>query len=690
VSQIQVSRLLRPPVELYAGGMGFLASGTLIAAPSLFFMSPEIAFTSAGIIGIRSSFWWSDGLKVRRYQKNLLRPSRYSLGPTEIPINQSTHFLGKGFPFTVKHRQRIVELRLEDNEDYLKPSGLYELARKIENALGQGDSFLAKAIRKTLSADSVFNPVRPLPDIGGESFLHGVGADEEQDIMQPLNERHGHTGVFGSTRTGKSRLLECKITSDINRKGKTLVLIFDPKGDADVFMTSYIEAVRAGKEDQFYYFNLGDPDNSCSYSPVGEFQRITEVASRVTNPLPDAGNSSAFKAFSWRFVNVVAQARTKMGIRPTIDMITNDVQDMDTLVIEFAENQITQDFDDSDHAELHFRGLVDSVNDKDPRVARMGRSKRAVAAVDYLTKHHPKDAVAAMLCQTVTKDKSWYDKLVSSLIPFLEKLNTGDVGKLLSPDFENVTQDKPNLSWRDLIQTGGVAYLGFDAMTDKEVASAVGNAMFNDLVSVAGDLYKNGLDGYFPELKGREALQFPEIWLHADEFHALIGDEFIPMLNQAGGAGIRVTAYTQSVSDIASRLQDQSKAEQVLDNFNTIIMLRVQNAKTAEVISDRVPEVEVKDVIKDTDTKNSEKTGLLSFEAGSRDRIGLRQVPLVSKDDIFALPKGQAFVFRNGGKVYKVRFPLPKRDKLKVPRHVKDITARLRERYRTGEAWWEM
>ena len=33
----------------------------------------------------------------------------------------------------------------------------------------------------------------------------------------------------------------------------------------------------------------------------------------------------------------------------------------------------------------------------------------------------------------------------------------------------------------------------------------------------------------------------PTISLHADEFNELIGDEFVPLLNKAGGAGFQVS-----------------------------------------------------------------------------------------------------------------------------------------------------
>ena len=56
----------------------------------------------------------------------------------------------------------------------------------------------------------------------------------------------------------------------------------------------------------------------------------------------------------------------------------------------------------------------------------------------------------------------------------------------------------------------------------------------------------------------------PKISIHADEVNELMGNEFIPLLNKAGGAGVQVTAYTQTWSDIVARLGDSAKAGQVM------------------------------------------------------------------------------------------------------------------------------
>jgi conjugal transfer pilus assembly protein TraD len=104
--------------------------------------------------------------------------------------------------------------------------------------------------------------------------------------------------------------------------------------------------------------------------------------------------------------------------------------------------------------------------------------------------------------------------------------------------------------------------------------------MFADLTSVAGSLYKFGMG----RDSGGEAAAC-RIAIHADEFNELIGDEFIPLLNKAGGAGFQVTAYTQTWSDVEARIGSQAKAGQIAGNFNSLIRLRVKEVATAELLT---------------------------------------------------------------------------------------------------------
>ncbi|MGV8281223.1 type IV conjugative transfer system coupling protein TraD, partial [Pseudomonas aeruginosa] len=74
-----------------------------------------------------------------------------------------------------------------------------------------------------------------------------------------------------------------------------VVIVFDPKGDADLLKRMYVECERAGRLDEFYVFHLGHPDLSARYNAVGRFGRISEVATRVAGQLSGEGNSAAFR-----------------------------------------------------------------------------------------------------------------------------------------------------------------------------------------------------------------------------------------------------------------------------------------------------------------------------------------------------------------------------------------------------------
>lgn len=131
----------------------------------------------------------------------------------------------------------------------------------------------------------------------------------------------------------------------------------------------------------------------------------------------------------------------------------------------------------------------------------------------------------------------------------MEKLTTGRTASLLSPELDDPTDWRPVFDWTAVINLGSIVYVGLDALSDYEVAAAVGESMFADLSSVAGSLYKFGAGRGLPgEVAPRR------IAIHADEFNELIDDEFIPLLNKAGGAGFKVMAYTQIWSDDSHRL----------------------------------------------------------------------------------------------------------------------------------------
>lgn len=673
-----IEALLRPAVEMYTalvcGGCALIC----VSAPWMLALAPGIAYGMACAFAVFGLYRFGQAWRVLRYRRNMKRLPRFALPARKIPVSHRYLWLGRGFRWQVQHTRRLYEAQQPETQAFLQPNLFYRAARALEAPLERAHlNWLAEVLR----ADVFFNPVRPLPPVGGDPALHAVEW-REHDIYLPLAERVAHTLVLGTTRVGKTRLAEVFVTQDIRRGDMTIVI--DPKGDADLMKRMYVEAVRAGRGEVFRVFHLGYPELSARYNAVGRYGRISEVATRLAGQLSGEGNSAAFREFAWRFVNIVARARHALGHRPNYEQILADVVNIDDLMVEYAQHTLAE-HDESAWAEI--TQIENGLNPKTIPRNMQGRDPRVIAIELYLQRHRIADAVLAGLRSAVRYDKTYFDKIVASLLPLLEKLTTGKTAELLSPDYADINDERPIFDWRQVIRQKGIVYVGLDALSDFEVAQAVGNSMFADLVSVAGEIYKRGVEDGLP---GANSEAKPTINLHCDEFNELIGDEFIPLVNKGGGAGIQVTAYTQTLSDIEARLGNKAKSRQVIGNFNNIIMLRVREDATAELLTRQLHQVMVTQrmlVSSASDTSNVDAETDFTSVAG--DRTSTIQVPKIAPADVVSLPKGQAFALLEGGQLHKIRMPLPKpEDDREMPANMGEIAERMRERYRTGEAWW--
>lgn len=676
-----VETLLRPAVELYSVAACSSAAVLCLAAPWSMALTPSIGVGGACCCAMLGALRLRQANVVLRYRRQMRRLPRYVMTSTQIPVSHERLFIGKGFRWDQRHTHRLIQTYRPEFRRYVEPSMLYQQARKMEARLEFAPYPLSK-LRHLTRWDHPLNPVRPLPPVGGLPRLHAV-EPIEVDVTLPLTERVGHSLVLGTTRVGKTRLAELFITQDIRRN--EVCIVFDPKGDADLLKRMYVEAKRAGRDGVFYVFHLGQPSISSRYNAIGRFGRITEVASRIAGQLSGEGNSAAFREFAWRFVNVIARALVELGQRPDYLLIQRHVINIDALFIEYAAYFFAQN--DTKAWDVIVQ-LEAKITEKNTPRHMMGREKRVVAIEQYLSHARLYDPVLDGLRSAVRYDRTYFDKIVASLLPLLEKLTTGDIAQLLAPDYMDLEDPRPIFDWMQIIRKRAIVYVGLDALSDSEVASAVGNSMFSDLVSVAGHIYKFGVDDGLP---GEPANQRISINVHADEFNELMGDEFIPMINKGGGAGIQVTAYTQTMSDIEARIGNRAKAGQVIGNFNNLFMLRVRETATAELLTKQLPNVDVYATsVMSAATDSSDPHGKTAFTSNTQDRITTTSVPMIEPAHVVALPKGQAFALIEGGQLWKIRMPLPAPDPDEVmPKDLQAMAGYMRKRYVPSEEWWD-
>ena len=276
-----VEALLRPPVELWSALVATATGSVALLAPWALMMPPGVATLAAGALFLLAAVRTRQAWRVLRYQRNMRRLPGYRLRAERIPVSRHKLFLGRGFRWTQRHTQRLRDTLRPEVQHYVQPGALHRWARRREVQWESTPGL--EALAWCLRQPRWWNPLKPQPPVGGMPALHAVEPDEE-DAWMDLSERVGHVLVLGTTRVGKTRLAELLVSQDIHRGD--VVIVFDPKGDADLLRRIYAEAQRAGRADAFYLFHLGFPEISARYNAIGSFSRITEVATRIANQLP--------------------------------------------------------------------------------------------------------------------------------------------------------------------------------------------------------------------------------------------------------------------------------------------------------------------------------------------------------------------------------------------------------------------
>ncbi len=622
-----VEALLRPPIELWSASTALVGAVCIWMCQDSVPLQSVFEYVAIGVLVALGLFRLRQGVWLLQYQRGLTKSQILLLPFTNLPKRTGLVYLGNGFRWTHKHTQRLKDTERVECQKYLKPNP-------------KRTSWLRSLLRQNNQQTT------GLPESGNPA-IHGV-EPKTQPVWLDARERVGHTLVLGTTRVGKTRFAELLIAQDIHRD--EVVLVFDPKGDADLLRRVYAEAVRAGKEDRFYVFHLGHPKYSCRYNAIGRFSRITEVATRISNQLPGGGSSSAFKEFAWRFVNIIARALHELRQVPDYRKIRQYINDIEPLFIEYTHNYLSRTAPSGWAKEV--KAISRSINERNLSNALRGRDPKAIALYKYVQEHEVKDPVLEGLISAFKYDRTYFDKIVSSVGPLMEKLTTGPVADLISPiDNDDV---RPMLEWLDVIKNRGIVYVALDALSDATVASAVGNSMFADLVSVAGYLYKFGING-----EGSNYASAPKVCIHADEFNELIGEEFIPLLNKAGGAGYQVTAYTQTMSDLEARVGSKAKSGQILGNFNSMIMLRVKELATAQLLTKQLPQVEVRGLKMSTGASDINAQQLsVEFQSRNDDQLTQSDYPLLTESSLTSLARGHAFALLDGAKLWKIQIPM--------------------------------
>ncbi len=637
-----INNLLREPTEAWSAITCFSLAFLAYSQPHIFLLTQSMStyvFITLAIPGLYRAW---QAIRVKRYHHRLLAMPTYALSTSEIPLSKNWLFLGKGFRWRPSHTQKLHQIKQVKNEKFMQRGSCYQAVWRF------CQNHEHNRLAKWLNIRSKINPFRPDPPVGGSPFLHGVG-EEDKHVYVPQDVRVGHTFVVGTTRVGKTRLASILINQDI-RNGDAVIVV-DPKGDQDLVRDMLAACEVSGRVEDFKIVHLGFPNQSARYNPLKNYDQISEVATRITDAISAEGEGKQFAAFAWKYVNIVAICLEEMRQAITYQSIAFYISRLDQLLMTYADTILPN------HYPNYHQNIEEIIEEHDSKIGKNNKTKspmeRHQAVIQYVKEHINKtiknnnaealhDQILIDLYDAAIMDKHYYDKITASVGPVLSEINKSNASKILSSKAE-----PEDIELMDVIKNKKVLYIGLDSLTNPNIAQAVGKAFLSDLVSTAGKIYK--------EPNARYTLN-----LHCDELSEIIQDSFVKILNKAGGAGFQVTAYAQTIQDMEIALGSRAKAEVSEGNFNTLIMLRVKNEETANLLVKVLPQVGVvghTQVSMVNDTPHGDDG--VYFNTTNEDRVQTASVPMIGVDDIVSLPKGQAFVLASGGEIWKIRIPLP-------------------------------
>ena len=260
---------------------GWLVGATgAIAAEMLTELPPEPFWWMTGISSGMALYRLPEAYRLYKLQKGLKGKPLAFMALSHLQKVMAKHpdelWLGYGFEWDQRHAQRAYEILKRDKQTLLNQ--------------GHGKQM-------------------------GSTWIHGVEPKEE-DVYQPVGHTEGHTLIVGTTGAGKTRCFDAMITQAILRN--EAVIIIDPKGDKELKDNAQRACIAAGSPERFVYFHPGFPEHSVRLNPLRNFNRGTEIASRIAALIPSETGADPFKAFGQMALNNIVQGLLLTSQRPDL------------------------------------------------------------------------------------------------------------------------------------------------------------------------------------------------------------------------------------------------------------------------------------------------------------------------------------------------------------------------------------
>lgn len=472
--------------------------------------------------------------------------------------------------------------------------------------------------------------------LGGAPWIHGMGDEERIKIVE--DTLYGHTFIAGNVGTGKTTLLRLMSINALHL-GNVLIVL-DPKNDRDWRHSIQKEMEYLGIGDQFYHIHPSSPSTSARIPLLKHFTRITEVADRVAPLMGGAGgNSKPFQDFAYEIIYHTANALRFLGQPIRLTEIQRVISsDRRGLALKVFKKYFRETIGEGWEAKLEKElSKIDSDDELEGMFIYYNKIKQ-----------HRTSSVVEGMAQFALHDAGHYAKMVVTLRPVLTALTADPLDQLLSPiDDPTVSDDRPIVDLKSLVEKGGCIYISLDSLTDSQSSGFISRLILAEIAAVAGERYNN--DDQFAR----------RVTIANDEVHASLenNDALLNILAQGRAALMQMILATQTVSDLEAK-SDQATANRFLGLCNNFISMRTTDPKTQEYVSAQFSTSSIAQVQAQSGSGASTSSSLLDFSSSFGERLMKTRENSFPEDLLGQLPILQYVARLADGRKLKMRLPV--------------------------------
>ena len=367
----------------------------------------------------------------------------------------------------------------------------------------------------------------------------------EKRITVDDKNRSGHFWCFGTTRVGKTRLIENMVEEDI-KKGYDVIVI-DPKGDMELLSKIAKVAVDAGRNEDLMLLNPLYPDKSIRFNPLRYYNIKEELAAHVIAAIPDS-REPFFKNVAYETtINAIIGLSHLAKMEGRSDILTfKDIK-------KYTSKETLYSLQNSLEKYAVFENTQDIINN---------------------------------LKAITSSEKDYFSKINSSLRVALTELTIGNIGLLIGNHtenevvrrieensyFENSNNKHPNeLNGRK--RPGVILVVQASSLITDRAARSLGKVVISTIAKLAGRIFARGTK-----------LKTP-LCLYIDEAQSMLYGGIEELFAKAGGASVWIHCFSQSINQVYSEMPSVNAAKSILDNINTKVFMRAPDQETAEYVS---------------------------------------------------------------------------------------------------------